>query len=122
MGEFEKVTSGIYLEGLAIDHFRGAIWYSDVIAGGIHGIMWNNPETGACGWLLNEIEGRPVNGINEMVPDGTGGIYFGTNDIENVIRSQPTQGWSAFECYPFGDVPRAFGIAGYGDSSCAFRH
>lgn len=132
MGEFEKIASGIYLEGLAIDHVRDVIWYSDVIAGGIHGvkpdgtkvtsfnqdrmwtggimvnddgsvlstgeggIMWNNPETGKSGWLLDAIEGKPINGINEMMPDGTGGIFFGTNDIEMVIQggeTRPTELW-----------------------------
>lgn len=124
---FTKVASGIYLEGLTIDHARDVIWYSDVIAGGIHGvkpdgtkvtsfnpermwtggimmnadgsvfssgeggIMWNNPDTGKSGWLIDEIEGKPINGINEMVPDGTGGIYFGTNDIEMVIEGKETR-------------------------------
>lgn len=124
VGQFEKVASGIYLEGLSVDHKREVIWYSDVIAGGIHGIgfdgshltsfnqgrmwtggvmmnedgcvlssgesgvMWNNPDTGQSGWLIRELEGKPINGINEMVPDGTGGIYFGTNDIEMVIAGQ----------------------------------
>jgi sugar lactone lactonase YvrE len=122
----EPVARGLYLEGLAVDLERGVVWYSDVIAGGIHGvwadgrtqsfnedrmwtggimvnadgcvlstgaggIMWNNPQTGAKGWLLDEIEGKPVNGINEMVPDGTGGIFFGTNDIEMVIAGKPSR-------------------------------
>lgn len=126
-GRFEKIASGIYLEGLAVDHERDVIWYSDVIAGGIHGIrpdgtkvasfnegrmwtggvmmnadgsvlstgeggiMWNHPETGKCGWLLDKIDGQPINGVNEMVPDGTGGIYFGTNDIEMIIRGEQTR-------------------------------
>jgi sugar lactone lactonase YvrE len=126
-GAFEKVASGLYLEGLAVDYAGDTIWYSDVIAGGIHGvkpdgtkvtsfnegrmwtggvmmnedgsvlstgeggIMWNNPETGKSGWLLDTIDGAPINGINEMVPDGTGGIFFGTNDIEMVIQGQPTR-------------------------------
>ncbi|MCB2078527.1 MAG: SMP-30/gluconolactonase/LRE family protein [Novosphingobium sp.] len=124
---FAKVASGIYLEGLAVDHVRDVIWYSDVIAGGIHGvkpdgtkvatfnpdrmwtggvmmnadgsvmssgeggIKWNNPDTGKSGWVIDEIEGKPINGINEMVPDGTGGIYFGTNDIEMVIEGAQTR-------------------------------
>ena len=124
---FEKIASGVYLEGLAVDYKRDTIWYSDVIAGGIHGvkpdgtqvtsfnetrmwtggvmmnedgsvlstgeggIMWNNPETGKSGWLLDEIEGQPINGINEMVPDGFGGIYFGTNDIAKVIKGEATR-------------------------------
>jgi sugar lactone lactonase YvrE len=127
MSAFEKIASGIYLEGLAVDYMRDTIWYSDVIAGGIHGvkpggtkvtsfnetrmwtggvmmnedgavlstgeggIMWNNPETGKSGWLLDTIDGQPINGINEMVPDGFGGIYFGTNDIEMVIKGEATR-------------------------------
>ena len=132
MAEFAKIASGIYLEGLAVDHARDVIWYSDVIAGGIHGvkpdgtpagsfnegrmwtggimmnadgavlstgeggIMWNNPDTGKSGWLLDSIEGQPINGINEMMPDGKGGIFFGTNDIEMVIQgaeTRPTELW-----------------------------
>ena len=132
MGECEKIASGIYLEGLAIDHVRNVIWYSDVIAGGIHGvkpdgtrvtsfnedrmwtggimvnqdgsvlstgeggIMWNNPETGKSGWLLDSLDGKPINGINEMMPDGMGGMFFGTNDIEMVIQggeTRPTELW-----------------------------
>ncbi|GGC06100.1 hypothetical protein GCM10011494_25890 [Novosphingobium endophyticum] len=126
---FTKIASGIYLEGLAVDHERDVIWYSDVMAGGIHGvkpdgtkvasfneqrmwtggalmnadgrvlstgqggIMWNDPDSGRSGWLLREIDGKPANGVNEMVPDGTGGIFFGTLDIESVIggeQARPT--------------------------------
>jgi sugar lactone lactonase YvrE len=129
---FVKVASGVYLEGLGVDLARDVVWYSDVIAGGLHGvkpdgtsvgsfnagrmwtggvmmnddgavlstgeggIMWNNPETGRSGWLLDTLDGNPINGINEMVPDGTGGIFFGTNDIEMVIKGEstrPTELW-----------------------------
>lgn len=132
MGEFSKIASGIYLEGLAVDHARDVIWFSDVIAGGIHGvkpdgtsvcsfnegrmwtggvmmnadgsvlssgeggIMWNNPDTGKSGWLLDQLDDKPINGINEMMPDGTGGIFLGTNDIEMVIQggqTRPTELW-----------------------------
>ena len=48
--------------------------------------MWNDPDTGKSGWLLSEIEGEPINGINEMVPDGRGGIFFGTVDLASVIK------------------------------------
>src|ERR1700726_4582548 len=114
-GKFDLIAKGLYLEGLAVDYARGLVWYSDVIAGGIHGvkpggtvisfnqhrkwtggillnedgsvlssgaggIMWNNPQTGRSGWLINRLNGVPINGINEMVPDGSGGVYFGTVD------------------------------------------
>jgi sugar lactone lactonase YvrE len=125
-GQFEPLAKGLYLEGLAVDPPRRIVWYSDVIAGGIHGvkldggiisfnqdrmwtggilvnedgsvlstgeggIMWNHPDTGRSGWLLREIDGRPINGINEMAPDGAGGIYFGTVDIEQIRRGEPTR-------------------------------
>lgn len=124
---FETIASGVYLEGLAYDFAREVIWYSDVIAGGVHGvrpdgqpfgsfnegrmwtggvllngdgavlssgpggIMWNNPDGGTSGWLLDTIDGEQINGVNEMIPDGTGGIFFGTSDIEMVIAGKPTR-------------------------------
>jgi len=124
--DISKIASGIYIEGLAVDHRSGRVWYSDVIAGGIHsapgnesapvlnpdrmwtggviinsdgsvlssgegGIKWNNPATGSSGWLINELGGEPVNGINEMAPDGEGGFFFGTSDIEKVILGETTR-------------------------------
>ncbi len=129
LSDIQQVASGIYIEGLAVDHKTQNVWYSDVIAGGIHclatgegyetlnpermwtggvmmnadgrvlssgpgGIMWNDPVSGASGWLISEIDGKPVNGINEMMPDGEGGIFFGTNDIEMVVQGgtpRPTE-------------------------------
>lgn len=127
VGEFTSLAEGVYLEGLCYDFRRDVVWYSDVIAGGIHGvkpdgtpvgafnearmwtggvmmnhdgavlstgqggIMWNDPDTGRSGWLIEELEGKPINGINEMWPDGTGGIFFGTNDIERVIEARETR-------------------------------
>jgi sugar lactone lactonase YvrE len=142
IGQFEKIASGVYLEGLTVDYERNVIWYSDVIAGGIHGvrpdgtriqsfnenrmwtggvmmnqdgsvlstgqggIMWNHPDTGKSGWLLDRLEGKPINGINEMVGDGTGGIYFGTNDIERVIEARQTRPTSIYRLTVDGKVIR----------------
>jgi sugar lactone lactonase YvrE len=120
---FDRLAQGVYLEGLSVDSQRGAVWYSDVIAGGIHrlssdgqhkswnadrqwtggillnfdgcvlssgpgGIAWLNPLTGASGWLLDSVDGKPLDGVNEMTPDGCGGIYFGTVDIPAIARGQ----------------------------------
>lgn len=126
-GEFTPIAAGIYLEGLAVDHDRKVIWYSDVAAGGIHGVKpdgtpvatldpqrmwtggiiinsdgavlssgqggvrWNHPQTGKSGWLITDIDGQPVNGINEMWPDGEGGMIFGTIDMENIIAARDTR-------------------------------
>lgn len=124
---FVAIAEGAYLEGLAWDAARNVVWYSDVLAGGVHGvrsdgarygafdpermwtggvmmnacgavlssgaggIRWNRPDTGASGWLLQDIGGEAINGVNEMWPDGSGGIFFGTVDIENVAQAQPTR-------------------------------
>ncbi|MGE3691559.1 MAG: SMP-30/gluconolactonase/LRE family protein [Novosphingobium sp.] len=62
-----------------------------VLSTGEGGIMWNNPDSGASGWLLETSSFSDINGINEMWPDGTGGIYFGTNDIEYIIEAKDTR-------------------------------
>jgi sugar lactone lactonase YvrE len=62
-----------------------------VFSSGQGGIMWNHPDSGKSGWLIDKIDGQPINGINEMMPDGTGGIYFGTVDVEKVILGQTTR-------------------------------
>jgi sugar lactone lactonase YvrE len=75
-----------------------------VLSSGAGGIRWNHPDTGRSGWLLKELEGRPVNGINEMWPDGTGGIFFGTNDIERVVQAQPTRPTAIYRLTSAGRV------------------
>ncbi|MCB2077452.1 MAG: SMP-30/gluconolactonase/LRE family protein [Novosphingobium sp.] len=59
-----------------------------VLSSGQGGIMWNNPDTGKSGWLIDTIDGVRVNGINEMMPDGIGGMWFGTVDIEMIEQGK----------------------------------
>lgn len=148
-GEFVEIARGLYLEGLAVDHEREIVWYSDVIAGGIHGvtfdgakvgsfnegrmwtggvmmnedgsvlstgqhgIMWNNPDTGKSGWLLQELDGQPINGINEMMPDGTGGMFIGTNDIEMIILGQPARTSNLYRLTADGEVTKLWEDIGF---------
>lgn len=62
-----------------------------VLSSGPGGIMWNRPETGESGWLVSEADGVPLPGVNEMVSDGHGGIYFGTVDVEQIEKGEPTR-------------------------------
>ena len=67
-----------------------------VLSSGEGGIRWNHPRSGHSGWLITELNGEPVNGINEMAPDRCGGMFFGTVDIENVKQAKAprsTQIW-----------------------------
>lgn len=140
--EYAQIASGIYLEGLAVDPLAGTVWYSDVIAGGIHGIApdgspvasfdqerrwtggiavnhdgcilssgeggirWNNPRSGLSGWILDRLEGQPINGINEFAPDGTGGMFFGTNDIEMVVKGEVTRPTAIYRMTAAGEVSK----------------
>lgn len=139
MSEFTTLASGIYLEGLAVDYERNIVWYSDVIGGGVHGlmpdgsiksvntdrmwtgglminadgsvlssgeggIMWNNLETGGSGWLIQEIDGGVINGINEMSPDGRGGLIFGTCDLARVKIGATPRSTSIYRLTAEGEV------------------
>ena len=41
---FHRLAAGVYLEGLAVDYARSIVWYSDVIAGGVHGVTFERRE------------------------------------------------------------------------------
>jgi sugar lactone lactonase YvrE len=51
-----------------------------VLISGHPGLTWLDPETGESGVLADEIGGEPMLGINEMIPDRRGGLYFGVLD------------------------------------------
>lgn len=117
---WEAITTGSYLEGLAVAE-NGDVWFSDVVKGGVHrlspngarqswlderkfiaalalnqdgrvlftgahGIAWLDPNTGATGTLLDSIDGAPIPGVNELAPDGAGGLYFGTIDLVSIAK------------------------------------
>jgi sugar lactone lactonase YvrE len=91
---------GVKPDGTKVGSFNdGRMWTGGIMMNadgkvfstGQGGIMWNDPESGKSGWLLDELDGKPINGINEMWPDGTGGIYFGTNDIDYIIEARDTR-------------------------------
>lgn len=49
-----------------------------IVCGGTSGLNWLDPATGKSGVLLSSVDGRPLPGVNDMYPDGKGGLYFGT--------------------------------------------
>jgi sugar lactone lactonase YvrE len=57
-----------------------------VLCGGYGGITWVDPSTGASAMLLDTIDGEPIPGVNEMIPDAEGGLYFGVLDIAAIER------------------------------------
>lgn len=49
-----------------------------MICGGPGGLVWLDPASGASDVLLDTIDGAPLTGANDFIPDGRGGLYFGT--------------------------------------------
>jgi sugar lactone lactonase YvrE len=49
-----------------------------IICGGPGGLLWFDPASGRSGSLLDMIDGVPLAGANDMLPDGKGGLIFGT--------------------------------------------
>ena len=66
-----------------------------LLCSGTGGIVWVDPATGRRGTLLDSIDGAPVSGINDMVADGKGGLYFGTVDHQRMFRGEDFFGRSA---------------------------
>jgi sugar lactone lactonase YvrE len=49
-----------------------------IICGGPGGLLWFDPASGRSGSLLDAIDGVPLAGANDMLPNGKGGLIFGT--------------------------------------------
>jgi sugar lactone lactonase YvrE len=66
-------------------HIGGVVLNEDgaVICGGQHGLVWLDPATGHSGVLLDVVGGQPLKGVNDMFPDGRGGLYFGALDNDD---------------------------------------
>jgi sugar lactone lactonase YvrE len=60
-----------------------------VICSGPGGLVWLDPTTGATGVLLDQLEGGPLPGVNDVQPDGKGGLYFGVIDHQRLRAGNP---------------------------------
>ncbi|MDG2001758.1 MAG: SMP-30/gluconolactonase/LRE family protein [Novosphingobium sp.] len=74
----ERTTVG----GLAINQ-DGAM-----IVSGTGGIVWIHPDTGATGTLIDTVDGESISGVNDIFPDGQGGLYFGTVDHISMLSGK----------------------------------
>jgi sugar lactone lactonase YvrE len=81
-----------------------------MICSGTGGIVWIHPETGASGTLLDAIEGEPISGVNDICPDGRGGLFFGTVDHRSMLSGKDFFGNSELcRLAPDGSVSRLHG-------------
>ncbi|MGB8365937.1 MAG: SMP-30/gluconolactonase/LRE family protein [Rhizomicrobium sp.] len=59
-----------------------------IICSGTGGLVWLDPETGSSGSLLDNIDGRPIGGINDMIANRHGGLFFGLVDHPSMFRGE----------------------------------
>ncbi len=75
-----------------------------IIASGAGGLIWLDPETGKTGTLLDSIDGKPIAAINDIFPDGKGGLYFGTAHVDAADPDGPPQTTELYRLDPDGRV------------------
>jgi gluconolactonase len=72
--------------------FIGGLAFNDdgrVICGGMGGLAWLDPETGASGVLLDRIAGQPIPGVNDICAAPDGGLFFGIVDQPAIAECRP---------------------------------
>ena len=75
-----------------------------VLVSGEGGILWLDGATGATGTLIAAVDGVPLPGVNEMVADARGAIFFGGNDIAAIVRGERTAPVSIYRLDPDGRI------------------
>lgn len=80
-----------------------------VLISGEGGIAWLDGATGATGTLIDTVNGVPLPGVNEMVANLEGAIYFGGNDIAAIADGRPTAPVSIYRMDPDGTVSELVG-------------
>ena len=84
-----------------------------ILCTGQGGIFAADPATGATHRVLDIIDGRPINGINEIAPDGRGGMYFGTIDLDAVLAGQTPGAGQVYHLAANGSVRCVFPQVGF---------
>ena len=80
-----------------------------VICSGTGNIAWLDPESGDSGMLADTLGGAPINGINDIFPDGSGGLWLGSVDHNGLRAGQLNFGQSElWRLAPDGTATRQF--------------
>jgi sugar lactone lactonase YvrE len=73
-----------------------------LIFSGEGGVAWLNSATGRSGMLLDSIDGKPIPAVNDIFPDGKGGLYFGTSHTAAQQPGEPAQTTALYRLDPHG--------------------
>ena len=75
-----------------------------IICSGTGGLVWLDPDTGRSGALLDSIDGAPIGGINDMIADAIGHLFFGTVDHPGMFAGEPIGPSALYRLDPDGRV------------------
>jgi sugar lactone lactonase YvrE len=90
----------------------GGLAFNDdgrIICSGAGGLAWLDPETGAWGVLLDHADGEPLAGVNDIMPDGKGGLFFGTLDHKLITEGKPAGNSALYNLAADGTLTRLVG-------------
>jgi D-xylonolactonase len=76
-----------------------------IVLGGKGGLVRLDPATGRTTPLLSALEGQPIVAVNDIEPDGRGGLYGGTIDFDAIlVRGDAPEPGKLFHLSPEGRV------------------
>jgi len=75
-----------------------------IICGGHGGLWYFDERTGDSLPLLTEIAGKAINAVNDIQPDGAGGLYFGTIDGRSLAAGTAPEPGALYHLAPSGHV------------------
>jgi sugar lactone lactonase YvrE len=93
-GGIRRWQPGVPVTGWLPDkRWVGSLLLNDddvVLVSGEGGIIWLDGNSGATGVVLDQVNGQPISGINEMVADRRGNLYFGSLDVASIAAGRQT--------------------------------
>lgn len=81
----------------------------DIVLVSGESIIWLDGRTGDTGLVADSVNGTPLPGVNEMIADQRGAIYFGSSDLVAIARSERVAPASLYRLDPDGRVTELVG-------------
>lgn len=108
-GLHKRLPDGRIESFLAGRTWIGGVAFNDdggIVCSGRSGLICFYEKTGEIRPLLSELDGRPVGAVNDIYPDGQGGLIAGLIDSKNVGAGRPAEPRPLIRLDASGEVTR----------------